>query len=73
MGERYNYNWNVGHWGPSVSKKNCNSTCPVKSVIDYSVLLYPILFNTTSTSLLFREYTRLGKSRVKYNRLTSLV
>ena len=44
MGERYDYNWNVGHWGPGVSKTNCNSTCPVKSVTDYSIPLYSTLF-----------------------------
>ena len=41
MSERYNYNWNVGHRG-----KNCNSTSPVKSVIDYSILLYSTPYST---------------------------
>ena len=44
MGERYNYNWNVGHCGPGVSKNTCNSTCPIKSVIDNSTPLYFTLF-----------------------------
>ena len=36
VGERYNYNWNVGHWGPGVSKKK---TATVLVLLNLSLII----------------------------------
>ena len=52
MGERYNYNWNVGHWGPGVLKKIATVLVPLNLsliILSHSTLPYSILCYFTST------------------------
>ena len=61
MDKRYNYDWNVDHRGPGVSKQNCNSTCPVKSIIDYFILLHPILLCAISALFSPEQFHEIQK------------
>ena len=48
MGEEYIYNWNVGHWGPGVLKKNATILVLLNLslvILSYSTLFYSMILH----------------------------